>query len=111
MTVPVAPAAGEPIAEAWGDVVHDSIVAMDIQSGTVSIPAAGAPTSSVTVIFPRPFAAAPQAAASTNGTISGVWIAQISTTTPTQLTVYVFARDGRNVTALGAHWIAYGPRA
>ena len=111
MAVPIAPAAGEPIAEAWGDVVHDSIVAMDIQAGSVAIPAAGAPTSVVTVTFPRPFASAPNAVASTLGTVSGVWIAEVSQTTPTSLNVYVFARDGRNVSALSAMWIAYGPRA
>jgi hypothetical protein len=113
MAVPTAPAAGEPIAEAWGDVVHDSIVAMDIQVGTANVAVAGAVSGVTTVTFPRPFASAPVVVASMQST--SVAYVPFVNGPPTATTVSVgFSHktagtsftDTRQVT-----WIAYGPRA
>lgn len=112
MTVPTAPAAGEPIAEAWGDVVHDSIVAMDIQVGEAVTPstASGVDTSNVSVVFPRPFATPPIVLA---GSKSGSFIAVASNITTGGFTL----TNSFRTQGTGSHgartnqWIAYGPRA
>lgn len=58
MAVPTAPAAGEPIAEAWGDVVHAQVVAQEIQTMRFQVTAPGNSTfADKGVVFAHPFAA------------------------------------------------------
>lgn len=112
MAVPTPPTAGEPIAEAWGDVVHDAVVAMDLQYGTAITPATGSgvDTSNVSVVFPRPFASAPMVLA---GSQAGGFIAVASSITPTGFTL----TNSNRVQGAGSigqrinTWFAYGPRA
>lgn len=112
MAVPTAPAAGEPIAEAWGDVVHDTAVAMDIQSGVVNcVHSANMVSAPAQVTFPRPFASPPVVtlgsqnfnySAGTNGAGSS----------PTGIVVQTFRISQTAPTAtIPVYWIAYGPRA
>jgi len=113
MTVPVAPAAGEPIAEAWGDVVHDAVVAMDFQAGkfTASLPSSGT-RFDTTVTFPRPFAGEPfvtaMALAGAVHIASGIGLA-----TANSVGIGIFRRDGAvlSATSVTVYWQAYGPRA
>jgi hypothetical protein len=116
MAVPTAPAAGEPIAEAWGDVVHDAVVAQDIQQGTVSFAGGGAVAyQDIVVTFPRPFSAPPIVMVSAvSGTTppNNVFATVSSTPTVTQFTLRINRRDGANTgfTCTG-HWFAIGARA
>jgi hypothetical protein len=112
MAVPVAPAAGEPIAEAWGDVVHDAIVARDIQSGNSATPNAASGTGelsgTVTIVFPRPFAAPPQVVAMASNAHHYV---ALSSVTATQV-VLISKRVGQTTgVGVALAWIAIGPRA
>lgn len=113
MAVPAAPTAGEPIAEAWGDVVHDAVVAQDVQSGVVTITTTAAPTADATVTFPRPFATGPQVFVQCVG--GNVNMAGLVSIPPVgNCTIRVFKRDGTNFGAgqvLTVFWLAYGPRA
>ena len=59
MAVPARPVSGAPIDSAWGGVVHDAIVAQDIQHGKASVVLTAASEVGFTVTFARPFAAAP----------------------------------------------------
>jgi len=112
MTVPAAPTAGEPIAEAWGDVVHDSIVAMDMQAGDNPVAVAAAVSGQTVVTFPRPFAAVPIVVASMRST-SVAYIAMVSAVTTTQVTLVMSHKTaGTSFTdTRSVSWIAYGPRA
>jgi len=111
MAVPTAPAAGEPIAEAWGDVVHDGIVAMDIQVGTVPISLVSAGVGSATVTFPRPFAAPPIVLASCASTNLS-YFTNVGAVTATQATLTMTTKSGANATdTRNTNWLAYGPRA
>jgi len=111
MAVPTAPAAGEPIAEAWGDVVHDTAVAMDIQVGTVNVSLANAASGTATVTFPRPFASAPIVVASA-AFVTVVHFAAVATITPTTFIAQLVRKDTTlQTTTQPVTWIAYGPRA
>jgi hypothetical protein len=111
MAVPVAPAAGEPIAEAWGDVVHDAVVAQDIQSGKVTVQMTNQASNKVLVTFPRPFAAIPNVVATVNlGT--GVWVGVVMSASATQAEIGAFHRAATTSTAaVPVCWVAIGPRA
>jgi hypothetical protein len=111
MAVPVAPAAGEPIAEAWGDVVHEQVVAQDIQSGAATVQCNAATAATLIVVFPRPFAAIPKVVATVNiGTT--FWICMITSKTATQMSIQVTRKDGATATAtVICDWMAIGPRA
>ena len=118
MAVPTPPTAGEPIAEAWGDVVHDTAVAVDIQSGTVMGSAgAAAANIGVAVVFPRPFASKPNVALGNLGTAGGAaggdaWIVNCYGVSPTGFNMRAQHRTGTGtVTDLVMGWIAIGPRA
>jgi len=112
MAVPTPPTAGEPIAEAWGDVVHDQVVARDFQGGAASITGNGGPTADVTVTFSRPFASTPVAQVSAIGGqtyLAGI----VSVPSTTQLVIRLFKRDGSNIpngTGVNIHWLAWGSR-
>jgi|1185.fasta_scaffold819523_1 hypothetical protein len=109
MAVPTAPAAGEPIAEAWGDVVHDMVVGRDIQSGSANIPNMTQADGIVNVVFPRPFAAAP------NVITGGAWAGM--NVCAQQITATGFQMAGRRMDASNTpitypgYWIAIGTRA
>jgi len=112
MAVPTAPAAGEPIAEAWGDVVHDSIVAMDIQSGVVNLTLTATNVANVVVTFPRPFAAPPIVVACYQSTNQSFLANVHGAPTATQVTIGLSTKTAANVTdTRPVSWIAYGPRA
>lgn len=115
MAVPTPPTAGEPIAEAWGDVVHAGVVAMDIQAGSVSLPFPNnAVSTSTPVTFPRPFASPPVVVATMGGpTTSGV-NTSVGVATVTATNFALHAREVRESAINGSvqcNWIAYGPRA
>ena len=115
MAVPTPPTAGEPIAEAWGDVVHDAVVAMDIQSGVTNVSLAAQSEASVTVVFPRPFAAPPvicMGMPEIGGTTQRPVTAKWNSKTATQFGCLVQTGGGA-ITAgpFPVNWIAYGPRA
>lgn len=115
MAVPARPTSGAPIESAWGDIVHDAIVAMDIQSGkaAATLPNAVLITN-VAVTFPRPFAAPPIVVASVAdaGTSSVNFNAGVTGITATGCTLGVReVRETVTSQALSIGWIAYGPRA
>ena len=115
MTVPNRPTSGAPIETTWGDVVHDSIAAQDLQAGTVSITLNGTGAATATVTFPRPFASPPVvvATAYSNG-VSGSPVPILGTPTATTVLVLVIPNAGGNLPASGScvvAWHAYGPRA
>jgi hypothetical protein len=118
MAVPTPPTAGEPIAEAWGDVVHDAVVAMDIQQGYADISATSATVAGLAVTFPRAFAAGsvPSVITSIGGASSGTaggnpWAPGHYGASPTGFTIRASVATAQSVTNLRIHWIAYGPRA
>ena len=112
MVVPARPLEGAPVDVAWGGVVHDSIVGVDIQSGYANIaPGAGF----LNITFPRPFAAAPIILAVPYYS-SGPWCVSNPTATATGATIYVREVSGSGTNTVPAvnvfvHWIAIGPRA
>lgn len=111
MAVPNRPASGAVVETAWGQVVHDGIVAMDIQSGTAVAPASGTATSQIVVPFPRPFAAIPTVIANV-ATANRLYAVGAGATTPTQTVLTVGHVDNVAIGSVVAlTWIAYGPRA
>lgn len=112
MTVPTPPTAGEPIAEAWGDVVHAAVVAQDIQTGQHSVPISAANQGTLVVTFARPFAAAPFVVLG-QASNSGGFIAAQGGATTTQFTLIAAYRDTSQTGTVGiiVSWIAIGPRA
>lgn len=111
MAVPTAPAAGEPIAEAWGDVVHDAVVANDIQTGIGQVTFAASQTQQVVIVFPRPFAAPPTVMANIT-TANRLWNVGVAAVTTTQMVVTVGHVDNvSSNSVVGFTWLAYGPRA
>lgn len=118
MAVPTAPAAGEPIAEAWGDVVHDTVVAQDIQHGKATLTVTAAAETGLVVTFPRPFASAPDCIV-TIGEIGGSanrpMVAKVSSGSPPTATNFQIVLQ--NVTGVATSltipvwWMAIGPRA
>jgi H-type lectin domain len=116
MAVPTRPAAGAPTDVTWGQTVHDSIAAMDLQSGegTVTFPGGSAVSNALTVVFPRPFASAPNVVATAGGAAgAGVnYVCSVNTITATGMSVQM--REVRETVTSGTkpvNWIAYGPRA
>jgi len=117
MAVPTPPTAGEPIAEAWGDVVHDAVVAMDIQAGKQQITIGSTVAEvGVAVTFARPFAVAPTVVIGTEsagGTAGRQIIARKSAITTTGFTAWLQGTTGGAASAVTqtVDWLAYGPRA
>lgn len=113
MAVPTAPAAGEPIAEAWGDVVHDQVVAQEFQFGRTRVTGTNAASQSLAVVFPHPYDAAaglPHVVVSVSAG-SSVFIAGSGSLSATGFTIIVFRRDGGVFTnPVDVEWISYGKR-
>lgn len=111
MSVPARPSAGGVVESGWGQVVHDAAVAQDIQAGTVTVAATGAPKGSTHVTFARPFAAAPAVLVTQNANASG-WFTATGPVTPAGFDASIFQRDGGDgTTSFVVSWLAIGPRA
>jgi hypothetical protein len=115
MTVPTRPADNAPVDTAWGDVVHDTIVANDVQSGVINMVfAASAVGPTVVVTFPRPFASVPIVVATAGGVSAGGTNVNVGITALTTTTVSLQGREVRETAisvTLPCQWIAIGPRA
>jgi hypothetical protein len=112
MAVPTRPADNGPVDTAWGDAVHDTVVAQDWQSGSVTLSwAASSLSGVVTVTFPRAFSSAV-------GVIVVVSVLNVNFTvsvqaapSASQVTIQGRRGDGSSqTTSIVAHWIATGPR-
>jgi hypothetical protein len=111
MAVPNRPNAGGVVESGWGQVVHDEVVAQDIQAGSVTVAAASTPTGAAAVVFPRPFAAPPIVVVTQAGGASG-WYSYASGVTATGFNALIAIRTGAaGSTSVPVHWIAYGPRS
>lgn len=117
MAVPTRPASGAPIETAWGDIVHDTAVAMDIQCGTTTITMTAAETGK-NIVFPRPFAAPPVvvvAIGEIGGTPNRPMVAKVSQANPVTATQFQAVCQSTTATVtsltLPVWWIAMGPRA
>jgi hypothetical protein len=113
MTVPTRPADNAPVDTAWGDAVHDTVVANDIQYGTTAISISASTQGSVTITFPRTFASTPVVVAiivSTAGGALGLWC-QANVVSATQVTLRLSAAASTTIAGVPVHWIAIGPRA
>lgn len=112
MAVPTRPVEGAPVDTVWGGVVHDGIVALEIQTGSVTGMASGAAGAIVSkaVVFPHPFAGVPVVAV--NGSVpvgpSCAWAVSVTASGFTYQTCRV---DGGNGGFSAGEYIAYGPRA
>lgn len=92
--------------------MHDTAVAVDIQSGTAVIACTAQVRQDFTLVFPRPFAAPPTVmvtAIAGQTTLAGI------TSLPLAVSAVIcaFKRDGSNL-AVGnvtVSWLAIGPRA
>jgi len=96
-------------------VVHDGIVAVDIQYGRASVPVSNSTQGSLAIVYPRPFAAPPQVIAmivennSGPGLSGHVQTPGGGTALGTTLRVSGFAS---NITVtFPVDWVAIGPRA
>lgn len=115
MAVPTRPVAGAPIESAWGDVVHDTVVALDIQSGVTNVSLAAQSEASVAVVFARPFAAPPVLVLGMpeiGGTVQRPVTAKWNSKTATGFGCLVQTGGGA-ITAgpFPVNWVAIGPRA
>jgi hypothetical protein len=112
MAVPNRPAAGGVVESAWGTVVHDTVVAQDIQSGTFNVPTTAVAASSAKLTFPRPFAAPPAVVvvALTGG---GTQLAFSQGPLAASVVLGVVNNSGANlpVGTTQVCWVAIGPRA
>lgn len=119
MTVPNRPTAGGVVESAWGGVVHDTAVAMDIQSGSteVALPS-GSGDGANPITFPRPFAGVPVVVVGSAGTVNGgsagsnQYAAAALSVTATGFSARVSHAVGTtSPQSCSVRWIAYGPRA
>lgn len=113
MAVPARPVGGASIESAWGQVVHDTAVAQDIQHGVASIVIAASTQGSLVVTFPRPFAAAPDVTAMIGPQGAGAllgWTVQLAALSATAMTLRLSGSTSQSAT-LPVPWIAIGPRA
>lgn len=112
MAVPTRPSAGAVVETAWGQVAHDTAVAMDVQTGSVNCShSAAAASAVVTVTFPRPFAAPPVVVFST---INYNFSAAPDGNAPTAINCRVASYRISGIAYTGnvvVYWMAYGPRA
>jgi H-type lectin domain len=114
LAVPTRPAPGIPIASDWGGVVHDSIVAQDIQAGQLSVAVSASATGNAPVTFPRPFASAPIVVVAIGNAPGGSFrlVARANAVTASGFSAYLYTGDNTTATVtLTVTWIAYGPRA
>ena len=110
MAVPARPVSGQPIETTWGDIAHDTAVAIDYQTGTATLPAAGAATSQVAVVFPRAFAAPPVVFLTGRDANACAQPESVVAVSATQFTAQQRHRSDSNVLAAGFSWVAIGPR-
>ena len=112
MTVPNRPAAGALVDSAWGQIVHDAAVALDVQTGHLTTHHAGASTSAlVTVSFPRPFASSPVVLLS-SGNYNYVAGLNGVRSAPDRFSLATKRVDDSKPTAdIEVDWLAIGPRA
>lgn len=112
MAVPTRPASGAVVESAWGQVVHDTAVAQDIQVGQATTShAANRISGTITITFPRPFASPPRVIyTTTNFNYAAAADGSVPTATSCKLVTYRL--DGTAPTAsVPVDWIAIGPRA
>ena len=113
MAVPTRPVSGSVVEFAWGQVAHDTAVAMDIQAGYVDVAVTAAASRTLLVTFPRPFASTPTVVVSGDSATAGL-VAKTSQTTPPTPTAFTAVAQhvaGTSGTwTLRLAWIAYGPR-
>jgi hypothetical protein len=115
MAVPTPPTAGEPIAEAWGDVVHDQVVAMEIQTKRFTVAAPGGSTfADAGIVFDHPFAAGSKPVViCTMESIDNIAISAGTTSITNVGFTCRISKGNGNLSAFA--WsvmaVAYGPRA
>lgn len=115
MAVPTRPISGAPTETAWGQVAHDTAVAMDIQAGVFNVVLTNTNQGSTRMTFPRPFASAPVVVATCGPHSSGAgtaYFAQIASADATGADLRL-VHDNSTVgtVTLPVSWVAYGPRA
>jgi hypothetical protein len=111
MTAPNRPAAGALVDSAWGQVVHDAVVAQDMQSGLASVVASSDASAGVEVAFPRPFASAPIVLVSQDANSAG-WIAYAGAITANGFRASAATKAGNAASGtIPVAWLAIGPRA
>jgi hypothetical protein len=112
MAVPTRPAAGGVVESAWGAIVHDTAVALDIQMGYVLVPngSSGSVSPQVSVVFPRPFAGVPALMLTT---VNFNWFVGTNGNQPTAtgFTMAVNRPGANSGQGCGVMWLAIGPRA
>jgi hypothetical protein len=110
MSVPARPASGAPIDSVWGGVVHDTAVAMDIQSGQVTcVHTSQQASPQVAITFPRPFAAPPMLALGCTNFNYGAGLAAPASAAGASVATWRYS--GATSGSIVVQWIAYGPRA
>jgi len=111
MVVPAAPAAGEPIAEAWGDIVHEEVVALEFQTGTATVVVNNSDSVGMRVNFAHAFASTPIVVVTQAANTKG-WIATTGAIDASGFNLMVSTKAGNAATAnILCHFLAYGPRA
>lgn len=100
------PVAGAAIASSWGDEVHDALEG--IQSGIATLPAAASPTSTLVVVFPRPYTAPPVVLMTPRDANGAAQVEAATSITATQFTAYQRHRSDANVLAAAFSWVAIG---
>ena len=115
MAVPARPVAGNVMEAAWGQVAHDTAVAVDIQSGSAAISWAASPLSNnAVVVFPRAFASTPivvAVLANPAGAQQPRLVGGIGSISATGFTFQgVETREAAVTATMAVHWVAIGPR-
>jgi hypothetical protein len=110
MAVPARPASGAPIDSAWGGIVHDAAVALDVQYGTVVTTHSSQQTSAIAqVTFPRPFAGPPVVVLGCGNYNYSAALNPSPTATGFGVATYRFS--GAVSGTVPNQWVAIGPRA
>lgn len=112
MAIPARPIAGALLDAAWGGLVHDTVVAQDVQGGSfTTVHTASATSAPVNVTFPRAFAAPPVVVFG-SGNYNYVCSYSGAVATATGFQAGTYRASGVNPTAnIPCQWLAYGPRA
>lgn len=104
----VKPQPGDEVTSTWGQSVANGM--NGIQSGLTNITTTAAPSTTLTVTFPRAFTAPPNVVC-TALTGAGTVLAFAQAPSATQVVLGVCNRDGGNLTAgqvVGVQWLAIG---
>lgn len=107
MTVPARPLAGALLDSAWGGIVHDEVVAMEFQTGSMNVNVVTGGNGTTAIVFPHPFAAIPIVWGQISGNAGNKTILTFTNATVNGCTAEVNAATVWNY---GAWWIAYGAR-